>query len=251
MFFKKRLVTLLGLLVGFLLFFGTVVFLSDVRAASFALSCPSGLTYVVRPGDNLADVGNRFGVSVSILAEVNQIANVNLIRSGEELCIPVMNQPDFVRVSFPKFANSQYSGIETVSVNSVRWFCGEQHCDWEGALQEIWVLDEWYQTLFSHRYEFPGSHFPKLEEGDKIVLYRNWDYSGEARLRVTGMSILGDRDDVDINTEIFEVLERTADGELFAFITCHPAGAASPVPQRWVVWARKELEMWNKIHHIR
>jgi LysM repeat protein len=48
----------------------------------------SGGAYVVQPGDNLARIAQRFGVSFSALVAANKITNPNLIRVGQTLVIP-------------------------------------------------------------------------------------------------------------------------------------------------------------------
>lgn len=47
-----------------------------------------GDVYVVQPGDTLAEIADRFGVDLVVLAEVNGIENVDLIEVGQELTIP-------------------------------------------------------------------------------------------------------------------------------------------------------------------
>lgn len=44
--------------------------------------------YVVQPGDTLSSVAARFGTSVSQLASVNAIADINLLRDGSSITIP-------------------------------------------------------------------------------------------------------------------------------------------------------------------
>lgn len=46
------------------------------------------LTYTVRSGDTLADVASRFGVSASLLASTNDVADPNVIEAGDKLVIP-------------------------------------------------------------------------------------------------------------------------------------------------------------------
>jgi murein DD-endopeptidase MepM/ murein hydrolase activator NlpD len=55
-------------------------------AAGYAQS--SGPTYVVQPGDSLFSIAQRFGTSVELLAEVNNISDPSLIAPGLELIIP-------------------------------------------------------------------------------------------------------------------------------------------------------------------
>lgn len=46
-------------------------------------------TYVVQPGDTLSRIAARFNTSVAALAQLNGIANPNIIRPGQRLVIPV------------------------------------------------------------------------------------------------------------------------------------------------------------------
>lgn len=48
----------------------------------------SGTTYTVQRGDTLSRIARRFGVSMSVLAEVNDIRNPNRIFVGQVLDIP-------------------------------------------------------------------------------------------------------------------------------------------------------------------
>jgi LysM repeat protein len=49
---------------------------------------PTSRTYVVRSGDNLSSIGQRFGVSQQALMEANDIDDPDAIREGQELVIP-------------------------------------------------------------------------------------------------------------------------------------------------------------------
>jgi len=49
---------------------------------------PGGFYYVVRRGDTLAKIGWRFGVSVWTLVTANNIANPNVIHTGQRLYVP-------------------------------------------------------------------------------------------------------------------------------------------------------------------
>jgi LasA protease len=44
--------------------------------------------YVVQPGDTLAQIGQKYGISVGQLVEANQIANPDLVAVGQSLTIP-------------------------------------------------------------------------------------------------------------------------------------------------------------------
>lgn len=45
-------------------------------------------SYVVQPGDTLAEIAIQFGVALDVLAEVNNIANIDHIEVGQTLIIP-------------------------------------------------------------------------------------------------------------------------------------------------------------------
>ena len=48
----------------------------------------SGITYIVRPGDNFYRIGRKFGVSASAIIAANKITNPNILRVGQTLIIP-------------------------------------------------------------------------------------------------------------------------------------------------------------------
>jgi LysM repeat protein len=48
----------------------------------------AGETYVVQPGDTLAEIAAQFGVTVQALAEANNIANIDVIEVNQVLVIP-------------------------------------------------------------------------------------------------------------------------------------------------------------------
>jgi LysM repeat protein len=47
-----------------------------------------GTTYIVQKGDTLAAIARRYGVNMNVLAQVNNIVNVNRIYVGQVLVIP-------------------------------------------------------------------------------------------------------------------------------------------------------------------
>lgn len=60
--------------------------LINVTGGASPVSC---ITYVVRRGDSLATIAQKYHTTVAILAELNHIQNVNLIYAGTLLLIPV------------------------------------------------------------------------------------------------------------------------------------------------------------------
>lgn len=49
---------------------------------------PSEQTYVVRPGDSLSAIANRFGVTEDAIQRANNLTDPNAIYAGQELTIP-------------------------------------------------------------------------------------------------------------------------------------------------------------------
>lgn len=49
--------------------------------------------YVVQPGDTLSDIARRFGSSVWILADLNDLDDLRLVRVGQRLLIPRLDAP--------------------------------------------------------------------------------------------------------------------------------------------------------------
>lgn len=50
-------------------------------------------THIVQRGETLYRIGLRYGVSQTIIAQVNNLTNPNRIYAGQRLCIPSNNQP--------------------------------------------------------------------------------------------------------------------------------------------------------------
>lgn len=57
-------------------------------AASPAAAQTCQTQHIVRAGDTLANIGRRYGVSWTAIAQANNLANANIIYSGQVLCIP-------------------------------------------------------------------------------------------------------------------------------------------------------------------
>ena len=54
---------------------------------------PSVTVYIVQAGDTLGEIAKDHGITVDELAQANQIENIDLIYSGQELIIPVPANP--------------------------------------------------------------------------------------------------------------------------------------------------------------
>lgn len=78
---------------------------------------PTTTTYVVRSGDTLFRIATRFNTTAATLAQLNGIANPNIIRVGQSLIIPVGGQVS-VPPSVPAATNAPPSQPNTYVVRS-------------------------------------------------------------------------------------------------------------------------------------
>lgn len=78
-----------------------VLLLGMLRQSSITLSAQASETYIVQPGDTLAEIATRLGVDLDTLAAANNIADVNLIDVGQVLVIPGRQQTLSVAISHP------------------------------------------------------------------------------------------------------------------------------------------------------
>jgi LysM repeat protein len=74
---------------------------SDVNPSPTPTPTPTPKTYVVKQGDSLRGIAERFQVSMDVIMSANpQIKNANLIRAGDVLIIPQVI-PDVVTSPSP------------------------------------------------------------------------------------------------------------------------------------------------------
>ncbi len=76
---------------GWWLYAGQVIYMPvSTQACTSNVARPSGYpTYVVQPGDTLANIGSRYGLSVNQILAVNpQICNPNVIYVGQTINLP-------------------------------------------------------------------------------------------------------------------------------------------------------------------
>jgi LysM repeat protein len=62
---------------------------TPVQAVAPTPSARPLTSYVVKPGDVLADIATRFGISVQDIVKANGLSDPNAIRAGQSLTIPV------------------------------------------------------------------------------------------------------------------------------------------------------------------
>jgi LysM repeat protein len=63
----------------------------NVEPVEPAAPVPTNTTYIVQPGEHLAQIAQRFGVSWPVIAQMNGIANPDRVFAGQELIIPALN----------------------------------------------------------------------------------------------------------------------------------------------------------------
>lgn len=76
---------------------------------------PTSTTYLIKSGDTLSQIANKYGTTVSALASLNGISNPNLIYAGNTLKIPT-GQSTITPASAPTNAGVMSEGITSVNV---------------------------------------------------------------------------------------------------------------------------------------
>jgi LysM repeat protein len=67
---------------------------------------PATTVYIVQPGDTLFSIARRFGTTVEVLVELNNLADPRVIQVGQELLVPVPSSPPPTRIQFESGAIS-------------------------------------------------------------------------------------------------------------------------------------------------
>ncbi len=61
---------------------------STAAPTTTTTAAPVSVTYVIQSGDSLGIIAERFGISLSVLADFNAISDPNTIYVGQEIVIP-------------------------------------------------------------------------------------------------------------------------------------------------------------------
>lgn len=87
---------------------------------TYQWNCPPGsFPYTVRQGDSLYSIAKKFETSVSRLAQLNSISDINSINAGETLCIPQPLQ------YFPACRSTNYYVVnENDTISSIAEYFG-------------------------------------------------------------------------------------------------------------------------------
>src|SRR5512143_1588891 len=72
----------------FPLFIALLLAAAVVLAGAAPVNAQGGRTYVVQPGDTLFSIAARFNVSISELATINRVYDVNHVSVGQTLILP-------------------------------------------------------------------------------------------------------------------------------------------------------------------
>jgi len=150
----------------------------EVPEHSFAVATGVAATYVVQAGDTLGGIANRFNTTVSSLAQLNRIANPNLITIGTTLVIespgwlcPVREASFFNDWGFPRSegrfhqGNDLYAPLGTPIVAPVDGFL-EQVVGTIGGYQFNLTGDDGHLYIGSHMHEFAAAGY--VQAGDVI-----------------------------------------------------------------------------------
>jgi len=82
-----------GLSSSHLIYVGQRLVIPGARGNATAPAAAPGSTYVVRRGDTLSRIAQRFGTTIDALARLNGVANPSTITVGQVLRLPRMNRP--------------------------------------------------------------------------------------------------------------------------------------------------------------
>ncbi len=74
---------------------------TQVLPGTISGPAPGTITYVVQPGDTLYSIALRFRTSITILAQLNRIANPNRLFVGQPILVPVLVTPPVITVVPP------------------------------------------------------------------------------------------------------------------------------------------------------
>lgn len=77
--------------------------------------------YTINPGDTLARIGLRFGMSWTSIAAANNISNPNRIYAGQVICIPGIANPVPVPVTKPTFSILSVNRNQTVTIQAYNY----------------------------------------------------------------------------------------------------------------------------------
>jgi len=89
-----------------------LIILLIIIVASSAYAQDDNLTHVVQPGETLYRISQRYGVSMDIIAQANNITDYTRIYSGQVLVIPGLSVPD----SSPEVVNPLIAGTPHVHI---------------------------------------------------------------------------------------------------------------------------------------
>jgi len=84
---------------------------------------PQYTSYTIRSGDNLSDIANSYGVSVSSITRLNGIRNASRISVGQVIKIPSSSDAPTrePRARYPQLSNSLTKSLERISVRKNQW----------------------------------------------------------------------------------------------------------------------------------
>jgi len=62
--------------------------IATAAPTSSAIAEPETIVYIVKPGDTLGAIADKFGTTVEAIVEANDIKDPHFIKDGQELVIP-------------------------------------------------------------------------------------------------------------------------------------------------------------------
>ena len=101
-----------------------LIFLLTISLSAYsAAQAEFNLIYVIQDGDTISEIAADYSVSTSQLMSANNLSSNSIIRVGQELLIPINNEPERKKWDYTFFSNNSSSerlGLDVGNVYSVR-----------------------------------------------------------------------------------------------------------------------------------
>ena len=112
---------------------------------------PAGcqIQYTVQRGDTLARIGERYGLEWTRLAQLNNLANANLIYTGQKLCIPTGASPSPTPQKIPTISIVSVVPGQSVTIRTAHYPANQQFDVLMGAYGSKGINGTWVTSTNS------------------------------------------------------------------------------------------------------
>jgi membrane-bound lytic murein transglycosylase D len=119
-------------------------------------------THVVRAGETLGRIADRYGSNLQLIKSVNHLASVHRIRAGAKLVIPV-RQPASPRKSY---ANGSVGAGRPIQADDLHQTIVHRVSPGE----TLWAISRKYGVDLSEIYQWNRLHGNRIHPGDELIL---------------------------------------------------------------------------------